>query len=113
MERHITPFEAMRYAVDMAGGQRATARICGISQTAVWKWLQSSKRLPAEYVLRVEAATGVSRHDLRPDIYPRDASPIPVAVVAEAAPVCGPILSARAIAAHGNRAPIFPGKDAA
>lgn len=46
------------------------AGICGVTQTAVWKWLQSSKRLPAEYVLRVEAATGVSRHHLRPDIYP-------------------------------------------
>ena len=29
--------------------------------------------MPAEYVLRTEAATGVSRHDLRPDIYPREA----------------------------------------
>jgi len=51
------------------------ADICGVSQTAVWKWLQSSKRLPAEYVLRVEAATAVSRHSLRPDIYPEDLPP--------------------------------------
>ncbi|KNH02633.1 hypothetical protein J121_417 [Qipengyuania citrea LAMA 915] len=34
--------------------------------------MQSGKRLPAEYVLRVEAATDISRHDLRPDIYPRE-----------------------------------------
>lgn len=34
--------------------------------------MQSSKRVPAEYVLKIEAATGVSRHDLRPDIYPRE-----------------------------------------
>ncbi len=26
--------------------------------------------MPAEFVLKAEAATGVSRHDLRPDIYP-------------------------------------------
>lgn len=32
--------------------------------------MQSGKRLPAEHVLAVEAATGVSRHLLRPDIYP-------------------------------------------
>lgn len=32
----------------------------------------SSKQLPAEYVLRAERFYGVSRHDLRPDIYPRD-----------------------------------------
>ncbi|SNS20850.1 Putative antitoxin of toxin-antitoxin system, YdaS/YdaT [Sphingomonas laterariae] len=46
------------------------ARLCGRSQPTVWKWLQSSKRLPPDYVLKVEAATGISRHLLRPDIYP-------------------------------------------
>ncbi len=67
-----TPFEALDAAVAKAGGQTGMADICGVSQTAVWKWLQSSKRMPAEYVLTAEAATGVSRHDLRPDIYPRE-----------------------------------------
>lgn len=70
-----TPFEALQEAVSRAGTQQAMADICGVSQTAVWKWLQSSKRLPAEHVLRVEAATGVSRHQLRPDIYPVDLPP--------------------------------------
>lgn len=65
-----TPYEALQEAVGIAGSQSALARICGIGQPAVWKWLQSSKRIPAEFVLRVEAATGVSRHVLRPDIYP-------------------------------------------
>lgn len=67
----LTPFEALRLAVERANGQSGLARICGVSQTAVWKWLQSSKRMPAEYVLRAEAATGVPRYCLRPDIYPR------------------------------------------
>ncbi|MXO73546.1 transcriptional regulator [Alteraurantiacibacter buctensis] len=67
-----TPLEALDLAARLAGSQAALARICDLSPTAVWKWMQSSKRLPAEYVLRVEAATGVSRHDLRPDIYPRE-----------------------------------------
>lgn len=70
MEQQITSFEALKLAVDKAGGQTGLARICGLTQPAVWKWLQSSKHLPAEYVLAVEAATGVSRHLLRPDIYP-------------------------------------------
>ena len=64
-----TPFEALTTAVNAAGSQSELARICGVSQPAVWKWLQV-KRVPAEYVLRIEAATGVSRHHLRPDIYP-------------------------------------------
>lgn len=65
-------FEALQQAVDKAGSQAELARIAGVSTTAVWKWVQSSKRVPAEFVLKIEAATGVSRHDLRPDIYPRE-----------------------------------------
>jgi DNA-binding transcriptional regulator YdaS (Cro superfamily) len=72
MDEKPTPFEALNDAVTRAGSQSAIARICGVSQTAVWKWLQSGKRLPAEYVLPVEAETGVSKHLLRPDIYPVD-----------------------------------------
>lgn len=75
MSCDITPFEALVAAVDKAGTQQAMADICGVSQTAVWKWLQSSKRLPAEHVLKAEAATGVSRHHLRPDIYPLEMPP--------------------------------------
>lgn len=67
-----TSFEALQLAVEKAGSQAEIARIAGVSTTAVWKWVQSSKRVPAEFVLKIEAATGVSRHDLRPDIYPRE-----------------------------------------
>lgn len=74
---HTTPmvdstiqFAALQEAVRRAGSQAAIARACGVSTTAVWKWMQISRRVPAEFVLKVEALTGVSRHDLRPDIYP-------------------------------------------
>ena len=77
MDETPTPYEALKQAIEAAASQSALGRICGVSQTAVWKWVQSSKRLPAEYVLRVEAATGVSRHWLRPDIYPVDLPPAP------------------------------------
>jgi len=72
MSYNLSPLEALEQAVAVAGSQAALGKICGVSQTAVWKWLQSSKRVPAEYVLATEAATGVSKHDLRPDIYPRE-----------------------------------------
>lgn len=44
-----------------------------ISPQAVHKWVCSGV-VPAERVIAIEAATGgkVSRHDLRPDIYPLD-----------------------------------------
>ena len=77
MPSQITPFEALSAAVSKAGSQSELARICRVSQPSVWKWLQSSKRLPAEHVLEVERVTGVSRHDLRPDIYPGNYPPAP------------------------------------
>ncbi|WP_443749687.1 transcriptional regulator [Asticcacaulis solisilvae] len=67
----MTPFEALNAALAVVhNNQSELARICGCSQTAVWKMLQA-KRMSHKYVLAVETATGVSRHDLRPDIYPR------------------------------------------
>ena len=80
MDNLPSPFEALKMANDRAGSQSELARICGVSQPAVWKWLQGG-RVPAEYVLRIEAATGVSRHDLRPDIYPREVPHVPGAFI--------------------------------
>ena len=50
------------------------ARLVGVAQPSVFKWLRGKKALPAKYVLTVEEATGISRHDLNPEIYPREAS---------------------------------------
>ncbi|WP_425517823.1 transcriptional regulator [Stenotrophomonas geniculata] len=47
------------------GGPAHIGRVCGVSSQAVSQW----KRVPAEYVLTIEEATGVSRHDLRPDVF--------------------------------------------
>ena len=52
--------------------QSKFAAAIGTSQQLVSYWLRNEKVLPAEYVLRTEAETGISRHDLRPDLYPRD-----------------------------------------
>lgn len=63
---------ALQRAVSIIGSQPKTATLLGVSQAAVSKWVRLGKLLPAGHVLAVEAATGISRHDLRPDIYPRD-----------------------------------------
>src|ERR1044071_1049648 len=52
-------------AIRVAGGVGALARKIGISQPSVSNWLH----VPAERVLSVEAATGVSRATLRPARY--------------------------------------------
>ena len=52
-------------AIRVAGGVGALARKIGIAQPSVSNW----SRVPAERVVSVEAATGVSRALLRPDLY--------------------------------------------
>ncbi len=61
---------ALERAIAVAGGQSALARLIGKSQGHVWHWLKVAKRVPAEAVLSIEGATGVPRHELRPDVYP-------------------------------------------
>jgi TorA maturation chaperone TorD len=57
--------EGLEKAVRAAGGITELARQIGISQPSVSNWT----RVPAERVLNVEAATGVDRKILRPDLY--------------------------------------------
>ena len=63
--------QAFERAVEIAGGQSSLARAVGVSQPRVWNWLHKSLISP-EFVIPVEKATGVSRHELRPDIYPKE-----------------------------------------
>jgi DNA-binding transcriptional regulator YdaS (Cro superfamily) len=64
--------QALRRACRIAGGQKPLADKIGTTQSQVWYWLERSKKgVPAEFVLTIERATGVSRHELRPDLYPK------------------------------------------
>lgn len=52
-------------AIDKAGGVAELARKIGIAQPSVSNW----NRVPAQRVIAVETATGISRRELRPDLY--------------------------------------------
>ena len=56
-------------SVRKVGSQSAFARLVGKSQSSVYALLHDRKPLWPEVVLAVEAATGVSKHRLRPDVY--------------------------------------------
>ena len=70
MQTTPTRLEALKLAVQAAGTQVIFANALGVSQPTVCRWLSQSKQIPAEFVLRVERLYGVSKHHLRPDIYP-------------------------------------------
>lgn len=57
-------------AVAAVGSVKALAEKLGVKPQAISQWRQA----PAERVLAIEAASGVSRHELRPDIYPAPSS---------------------------------------
>lgn len=56
-------------AVTAAGSQSALARAVNVTPQAVQQWVESG-RVSHKKVLDVEKATGVSRAELRPDLYP-------------------------------------------
>lgn len=77
MNEALTPYRALLACRDAAGSGSKLARDLNATQPTVWRWINENGKLPAEYVLTAERLYGVSRHDLRPDIYPRDYPPAP------------------------------------
>jgi len=61
----------MARAIEVAGSQALLAQRLKCSQAAVSKWLRI--RVPAERAIEIERATGVPRHELRPDLWPQRA----------------------------------------
>src|SRR5262245_2290347 len=57
--------QGLQQAIHAASGVSELARRLGISQPSVSNW----ERVPAERVLSVEAATGIGRGVLRPDLF--------------------------------------------
>ncbi len=57
--------EIVERAAEKAGGVVALARELGIKHNAMYSWT----RVPAERVIDLERITGISRHELRPDIF--------------------------------------------
>ncbi len=64
---------AIERAVDAAGGQSALARALGVTPQAVQRWCATGV-VPPIRVIDVERLTGISRHALRPDLYPSEST---------------------------------------
>lgn len=58
--------EALERAIKAVGGLAGLATPLGISAQAISQW----EEVPPLRVLAVERASGIPRHELRPDLYP-------------------------------------------
>nr|DAH64333.1 MAG TPA: Putative antitoxin of bacterial toxin-antitoxin system, YdaS/YdaT [Caudoviricetes sp.] len=62
---------ALEKAISVAGSQEKLGNCIGVSQQRISYWL-GKKKIPAEYVILIEEHTGISRDELRPDLYPKN-----------------------------------------
>lgn len=63
--------DAWKKAIQQAGTQAKLADLIGKTQGHISTWLRRGY-VPPELVLVIEKQTGISRHELRPDLYPRE-----------------------------------------
>jgi DNA-binding transcriptional regulator YdaS (Cro superfamily) len=57
--------QAVDKAIAAAGNQSQLAKRLGVSYQSIQQW----KRIPAGKIAAVSMATGIPRHELRPDIF--------------------------------------------
>jgi DNA-binding transcriptional regulator YdaS (Cro superfamily) len=68
----MNPFEALQKVISLAGSQEKLKESLGLkSQGAISNMVRRQKAALPQ-VLTMEKLYGVSRHDLRPDYYPRE-----------------------------------------
>lgn len=70
--QHDSAFAAFGRAVTAAGSQSEFARLIGCTPANIHQLLKARRLLSGRFVIAAEFATGVSRHDLRPDLYPAE-----------------------------------------
>jgi DNA-binding transcriptional regulator YdaS (Cro superfamily) len=84
---NVTGMNALRRAVEFLGNQTVAAKVVGVSPQAVSEMLRKGRRVPAGWCLPLESATAgrITRHDLRPDLYPRETKSLPANSARDAA----------------------------
>lgn len=70
-----TPVDALKRAINLAGGQRSLAKKLPatgagdrVSAARVWNWVNRDMKAPSVVCPDIEALTGVKCEDLRPDV---------------------------------------------
>lgn len=60
---------AITRAVEAMGGQIPLAQRLGVNHSLISQWVTGRLNVAARHVLTIEEATGVSRHELRSDVF--------------------------------------------
>ncbi|WP_035942207.1 transcriptional regulator [Kosakonia radicincitans] len=68
---------ALDHAIRTAGSANRLATAIGVSGMAISQWKKNNGVVPASRVLKVFSVTGVTPHELRPDLYPNPTDGIP------------------------------------
>lgn len=53
----------------MEGGRASLARELGVSPQAVYQWVKGIRPVSPRLAIKIESLTGVSRYDLRVDVF--------------------------------------------
>lgn len=71
-----TNLHALKRAIELLGSQRKVADVVGVAQPTISWTISRGQRVPAEWCIPLEVATKgeVTRHQLRPDLYPVEPS---------------------------------------
>lgn len=70
---------ALQRAISAAGGTKEFAKKIGITQQSVSRWKNKYKGVvPSSRVIQIFNISGVTPHELRPDLYPNRTDGLPV-----------------------------------
>lgn len=69
MTENDDPGAVFAEGVQIIGSGSATARLLGVTQPTIWRWLKAKKACPAEFVAIFSEATGIPKGRIRPDLY--------------------------------------------
>lgn len=65
MKRSCSRNTGLQLAIDAVGSRKALAHLAGVSPQAISQW----KKIPVGRCAELERATGISRRQLRPDVF--------------------------------------------
>ncbi len=65
----MRPMKPIERAVKNAGGIYKLAKQLNVLHARIWNWVHRGDPVSPDLCIRIEEATGVSRYDLRPDVF--------------------------------------------